>query len=225
MTELLLRSFADADLEIQRSGDGRTIHGLAVPFNVPAPIMDVEGTYYETFKRGAFAQTVNAGKFQRVKVFVKHDRGPAPVGVAASLSEDAAGLLASLYIARTQTGDEILELVRAGALDQLSVGAGRVMSVWDDLGNVSGIRPHPVERGNVSRTEVRLSEISVVDFAAYDLANITAVRSTSNGTPGGAVDEAAAPSTEADPVTSWDHLQAQRALTRRLARFQKDNDQ
>ncbi len=220
MSDMLLRSFADADLEIARGGDGRTIHGLAVPFGVSTPIIDNEGRYHESFQRGAFAQTINSGKFHRVKVFVKHDRGPAPIGTATMLREDSAGLIASLYIARTTAGDEVLELVRASALDQLSVGAGRVMSKWSDLGNIAGARPTPADGADVVRTEVRLGEISVVDYAAYPTAEITAVRGTLTDTPEGAVDEAAATTIEADiPVTSWYHHTNLLALNRRIDKF------
>ena len=44
-----------ADLEVR--GDGRTVVGIACPFDAPTEIRDGSGRYLERFKRGAFATT------------------------------------------------------------------------------------------------------------------------------------------------------------------------
>lgn len=222
-TPIFTRSFADADLSLR--GDGRTIYGLAVPFNIPTSIRDAEGTYDESFQRGAFAQTINGGALQRVKLFVKHNRSSVPIGVAAELTEDAAGLLAGLRVSKTVAGDEIIELVRDGALDQLSVGFRPVHTKWSDLGAVHGRRSTPAAGASATRTEVRLDEISVVDFAAYDAALIGGVRSTFDDTPVGADVEAAAATTEAAVGTSWESIKRERELRMRLASFLRGENQ
>ena len=51
-TETLHRSFAD--VELRAAGDGRTLVGLAVPFDQPTNV----GGYTESFTRGAFARTI-----------------------------------------------------------------------------------------------------------------------------------------------------------------------
>lgn len=220
-TPIVTRSFADADLSIR--GDGRTIYGLAVPFDVSTQIRDAEGDYSESFRYGAFTKTIEGGALKRVKLFVKHNRQAVPAGVAAELTQDPRGLLAALRVSKTQAGDEIIELVRDGALDQLSVGFRPVQTIWDDLGTLAGRRSSPAVAGNAIRTEVRLDEVSVVDYAAYDLALIGGVRSTFDDTPAGAVAQAAAETTEAAAGTSWDHIQNVRALNARLARFHKEH--
>lgn len=219
-SDLMLRSFADGDLSVR--GDGRTIYGLAVPYGAVTHIRDHEGQYTEQFQRGAFAQTINRGALQRVKVFVKHDKRPAPIGRALSLREDNAGLIAELRVSDTQAGRDVIELVRDGALDQLSIGGLPVKSLWSDLGHIDGMRRNPAFGAEVTRTEMNLREISVVDFAAYDLALIDGVRHTSDAPsfvePD--VEPVAPPSEPADSGASWEHITNVRALQRRLARFQ-----
>lgn len=220
--DVVIRSFADADLTVR--SDGRTIYGLAVPFDSPTPIRDREGDYHESFRHGAFSQTINSGALQRVKLYVKHNRQSVPLGRAVELREDPSGLIAALRVSKTTAGDEIIELVRDGALDQLSVGFRPVHTVWDDLGNHRGPRTTPSRGGVAVRTEVRLDEISVVDFAAYPVATIGGLRSTPDATPQeGAGEEAAADTTEAAAGTSWNHINQMRALNQRLARFLEEN--
>lgn len=219
MSDLMLRSFADGDLIVR--GDGRTIYGLAVPFDVETAIRDHEGQYTEAFQRGAFAQTINRGALQRVKVFVKHDKRPAPIGRALSLREDNAGLVAELRVSDTQAGRDVIELVRDGALDQLSIGGLPVKSMWSDLGHIDGMRRSPAFGAHVTRTEMNLREISVVDFAAYDLALIDGVRHTSD-TPSAVEpgDEPVMPPDEpADLGASWEHITSVRAFNQRLTRL------
>lgn len=164
MTDLFHRSFPD--LEIRSDVTGRTIHGIAVPYDKPAEIRDERRSFVEVFRRGSFARTIAERGPQRVKALANHQYRVLPIGRASMLREDAAGLYAELKISRTEQGDEVLELVRDGALDALSIG---FMSVkggdrWNDRQN------------SVERVEVRLNEISVVAFPAYADALIGGVR-------------------------------------------------
>jgi hypothetical protein len=60
-----------ADLEIR--GDGRTIAGIAVPFDEPAEVAGRNGhSYTEILKRGAFAKTISE-RAQRIKFLANHD--------------------------------------------------------------------------------------------------------------------------------------------------------
>ena len=158
MTERLVRTFPD--LAIRAAGDGRTVVGCAVPFDRPTDV----GGYIESFTRGAFARTIAERGAARVKVLAQHASTFLPIGRAAVLREDPAGLHVELKISRTQLGDEVLALVEDGALDGLSVGFVPIRAV------------HNPSTGVVERTEVRLDEISVVSFPAYDGARVLAVR-------------------------------------------------
>ncbi|MBA3742496.1 HK97 family phage prohead protease [Sporichthya sp.] len=170
MSNILRRACAPTDLEIR--GDGRTIVGLAVPFDTPTLISGPGGSYTEVFRRGAFARTLTERGASRVKVFACHDSRALPLGRADVLREDAAGLYCELKVSQTAAGNEALELVRDGALDSLSVGFAPVR---ESRGEATGL---------VERTEVKLYEISLVAFPSYEAARILAVRS--DLTPGGA---------------------------------------
>lgn len=155
-----------ADLDVRT--DGRTVAGIAVPFDVPADITDTQGTYRETFRGGSFARTIEQ-RGSRVKALAQHDRRRMPLGRASLLREDASGLYVELRISKTGDGDEVLELARDGALDGLSIGFRPVEDRWN------------AHRTEVERLAVRLDEVSLVAFPAYDDARVLAVRHSPEG--------------------------------------------
>lgn len=116
MTETLFRGFAP-DLQVRSGGDGRTIHGIAVPWNAPTRINE---NLVEQFARGAFNHQF--GKPNRVRFAREHVLlGGTLIGAMTAMRDDAAGLYVELRTSRTPVGDETLELVKDGALDQLSI--------------------------------------------------------------------------------------------------------
>jgi hypothetical protein len=158
------RGFA-ADLEVRSGGDGRTVYGIACPFNSPAPINEWGVRYTEQFASGAFARTI-AHQNGRVKFLAQHDQRAFPLGVSEVLREDAAGLYGEFRVSKTERGDEALELIRDGALDGFSIG-------------FSSLRSDPMQPRNdaiVTRQEVRLIEVSAVSFPAYADALMGGVR-------------------------------------------------
>ncbi len=88
-----------------------------------------------------------------------------PLGRAEILREDISGLYGEFRVSKTVAGDEALELVRDGALDGLSIGFEPVRDLWSE------------DRSSVGRQEVKLAEVSLVTFAAYPQAVVSAVRS------------------------------------------------
>ncbi len=165
MDEVYLNRAHQADLEIR--GDGRTVVGIAVPFDAPTSIRDASGSYMEVFRRGAFAKTIRE-RGDRVKFLAQHDRRAMPLGRATLLREDATGLYAEFRVSQTRDGDDALALIRDGALDALSIGFRPVKDVWNR------------DRSMVERTEAALDEVSAVSFPAYDTALISGVRSASD---------------------------------------------
>lgn len=163
MTEIITRAYR-ADMQVEATG--RTVVGIAAPFGVRTQVKDWEGEYEESFQRGAFAKTI-AENGQRVKFLDRHRRDTDPLGTAVRLEESEEGLVAEMRVAKTARGDEVLELIRSGAVDGLSVGFNAVET---DRKTTSGGRKHFV------RTEVRLREISAVPFPAYEDAVISGVR-------------------------------------------------
>jgi hypothetical protein len=147
----------DATLEIRSEGDGRTIVGIAVPYDVEQRI---SSNLVEVFRKGVFRDVTRAAN--RVKLLFQH-KTDAPIGRAIMLEERDGGLYGEFRISKTEAGDEALELIRDGVLSNLSVG----------------FQPLKDEKraGVVNRIKAHLAEVSLVTFGAYgDAANIVAVR-------------------------------------------------
>ena len=107
----------ETDLEIRNAGDGRTICGICVPYNVEQRI---NANLVEVFKAGAFSRVIpNA---HRVKLLVGHNSEALPIGRATLLREDSNGLYGEFRVSKGNRSDDILELVRDGALSELSIG-------------------------------------------------------------------------------------------------------
>lgn len=160
MTDALSRAFA-GDIEVRNDGTGRTIEGIFVPWDTSARVSDGGPSYDEMFQRGSLSKTI-AERGSRVKFLAQHISRQNPLGRAVELREDGAGAFGRFAVSKTQAGDEALELVRDGALDSFSVGFTPVK--------------HEKRNGVVVRTEVRLNEVSLVTFPAYEDARISAVR-------------------------------------------------
>src|SRR6476646_9846116 len=72
--------------------------------------------------RGAFAETLAARNIRRVPMLFQHDPSE-PIGVWMELREDHRGLFArGRLIPEVARARELLSLLRAGALDGLSIG-------------------------------------------------------------------------------------------------------
>ena len=180
--DLSVRHFAD--LSIRADGDGRTVSGVAVPFDTVTKVRDWEGTYDEVFRNGSFAKTIEE-RGDRVKLLTQHQRHLLPIGRATLLREDPTGLYGEFRVAKVERGDEVLQLVNDGALDAFSIGFRPVRTEWND------------DKDFAERIEVRLDEVSIVAFPAYDDALITDVRATDQA--GATPDPAAQPGTGPDP--------------------------
>lgn len=171
MTQIETRAY-ETDLEIRNDGDGRTICGICVPYDVEQRIHQ---GLTEVFRRGVFSRVVpNA---HRVKMLVGHDAQALPIGRATLLREDTAGLYGEFRVSKGSRADDILELVRDGALSELSIGF---------IGLKDTRRPD----GVIERIAAHLAEVSLVTFGAYgQAAAVVGVREVSNTPNLDAVDE------------------------------------
>lgn len=131
----------------------RTITGIAVPYGQDA---DIGGVYVERFAPGAIDSVEN------VKLFYGHNSEMLPVGKVIEGRETDGGYEITGKISETALGNDVLTLMRDGVLNKFSVGFMPVEQERD--GNV------------VTRTKISLKEVSVVNWAAYDSADITEVR-------------------------------------------------
>jgi len=157
-TELENRRYS-VDFELRLAGgDGRTIYGIAVPYDKEQRI---SSTLTEIFRKGVFADVIRAP--HRVKLLRGHGENNV-LGRATLLKETDEGLYAEFRISKTREGDEALELVKDGALDQLSIGFMPIKN-----------RKRP--DGVMERIKAHLAEVSLVTFGAYgDMASIVGVR-------------------------------------------------
>jgi HK97 family phage prohead protease len=133
----------------------RTITGIAVPYGQDA---NIGGAYVERFAPGAIDSVEN------VKLFYGHNSEMLPVGKVIEGRETEGGYEITGKISETALGNDVLTLMRDGVLNKFSVGFMPVEQERD--GNT------------VTRTKISLKEVSVVNWAAYDSADITEVRSS-----------------------------------------------
>jgi uncharacterized protein len=131
--------------------DESTFEGYAAVFrNVDS--------YRDVIEPGAFSKTIKESK--RVKVLWQHDPWQ-PIGKPITMEEDNHGLYVKAKVAPTSLGKDVMELMRSGVIDEMSIGFNTIKDEWDNEKNVRRIK------------EVKLWEFSPVTFAANDQALIT----------------------------------------------------
>ncbi len=151
--------------------EGRTLLGLAVPWDRPAKVRDLTGpAYLEAFS----PDSCDASMRQRetYPLFVRHDYTEDPLGPV-TFTRSREGLLFRAPLSATKRADECLELVNDGAMRGTSVGFVPVAAVLKRMvGSSEAVK---------YRTGVNLREMSLTPtgFGQYADAGVTAVRSTS----------------------------------------------
>ncbi|MGA9195678.1 MAG: HK97 family phage prohead protease [Pseudolabrys sp.] len=114
--------------------------------------------------RGAFSDTLTARGIRRVPMLVQHDPSE-PVGIWLDLREDHRGLFArGRLIPEVARGRELLSLLRAGAIDGLSIGFRTAKARIDPKTRIRRIYA------------VDLWEISIVTFPMLTGARVRAVK-------------------------------------------------
>lgn len=143
-------SFKASDVE------ARTFFGHASTFD-----LDRVG---DIITRGAFEKTLGA-RGERVKIMYNHKE---LIGKPVKMCEDEKGLYVEGKISNTTRGSEVLELMRDGVLDTMSITYS-IPSGGSDY-NEAGVR---------IIKELDLYEFGPVDFAANESAMITGIKSLS----------------------------------------------
>jgi HK97 family phage prohead protease len=127
----------------------------------------------DVIERGAFARSLATRGASGIRMLFQHDPAQ-PIGTWQTLREDARGLYCKGRLAiESGKGHDILELLRARAIDGLSIGFRPVRARRDATTGVRRI------------AEIDLWEISVVTFPMQPDARITAVKARPfrHGTP------------------------------------------
>ncbi len=115
-------------------------------------------------ERGAFAASLRQRGKQGIRMLFQHDPAQ-PIGVWEEIREDAHGLFVQgRILQQSAKGREVLELLRAGAIDGLSIGFKTKKSRTDKRLGVRAI------------TEVDLWEISIVTFPMLPDARVQQVK-------------------------------------------------
>jgi HK97 family phage prohead protease len=158
------RCFYPAGLHLRDDGDGRTLVGPVVPWNVEARVLDRGRLVVETFERGALAGADPA----RVPLTATHprDAGTLPIGVTVELEERADAAWGAWRVSDTALGNEVLALAADGVPLGLSVGFAEV---------AGGSRWSP-DRRRVTRTRATLDHVAIVRVPAYQGAEVVGVR-------------------------------------------------
>jgi HK97 family phage prohead protease len=192
----LMRDYPLEDLHIVRSadgGDGRTMEAFAAVFSTETPISDGQGDYLEVIEPSAFnkrladVKRARAG-FGAVKVMFNHGRNmdgaleprfAMPVATPVSIEATARGLLTRSRFNATPLAEEVLELVKSGAVTAMSF-TGRIIRSDPHRAHYGRHRSEPLPV--VRRMELGLREFGPVLFPAYEGAEINGVRMFTPGT-------------------------------------------
>jgi uncharacterized protein len=147
------------EFDVKSIAEDGTFTGYASLFGVT----DLGG---DSVQPGAFTKSLKSKPASKVKMLRGHDTSE-PIGVWTSIIEDARGLKVTGHlILGTVKGNETYQLMKAGALDGLSIGYRTKKDSFDRTKKVRMLN------------ELELHEISVVTFPMLPTATISRVKST-----------------------------------------------
>lgn len=132
-----------------------------------ASVFGALDSYRDIVMPGAFAKSLakKAAENRKVPILWQHNSRE-PIGVHTLLQEDNHGLYIEGQLTRgVQRADEAYLLLKAGALDGISIGYNPVDGGYDKSRNANLLK------------EVDLWENSLVTFPALDIARVTDVKS------------------------------------------------
>lgn len=132
-----------------------------------AALWDERNRHGETIQRGAFARTLNEHRSAGTRpVMLWAHRSDSVIGVWTSITEGQRGLeVTGKLVTETTAGREAHALLKAGALNGLSIGFHQ-----------RGAKRGP--NGTRTLTDIELAEISLVAMPSANSARIQHVRST-----------------------------------------------
>jgi uncharacterized protein len=142
------------DFELRaEEGDGMTFTGYASVFNSSSEDL---GGFREFVAPGAFKRSLQARN--EIKLLWNHDTSEPLASVrggSLQLMEDNYGLKVTAKLPNTTRGRDVAELLRSKVIDSMSFGFNVIKDSWSNNGSVRTLE------------SVRLSEVSVVTFPAY----------------------------------------------------------
>lgn len=150
-------SYKSAHFELKREPDQDGVfEGYASVFGIVDQKMDV-------VERGAFTKSLGSGR--KVKMLWQHDQSQ-PIGVWDEIREDERGLyVKGRVLKEVQKGREAQALMKAGAMDSMSIGYRTIEAMQEGNGSVRKL------------LEIDLFEVSLVTFPMLPEAMVTDVKS------------------------------------------------
>ncbi len=147
----------DCAFELKREPDQDGVfEGYASVFNIVDQGMD-------TVERGAFSKSLESGR--KVRMLWQHDQSQ-PIGVWDAISEDERGLhVKGRLLKEVSKGAEAMALLKAGAIDGMSIGYRTIQATNEGNGRVRKL------------LELDLREISIVTFPMLEQAQVTDIKS------------------------------------------------
>jgi hypothetical protein len=161
------RSIAYSNFEVRADGDGKTLVGYAAVFDSPSEPLP----WTEFVRRGAFAKTINDGA--DVRLLVDHEGVPLARTKSGTLSirEDDKGLLVEAMLDETNPdAARVMSALRRGDVSQMSFAFETVKDAWS-----------PDKRTRELK-EVKLFDVSVVTYPAYEETMVSLRNKQSNDT-------------------------------------------
>jgi len=128
-----------------------------------ASVFDVVDLGMDTVAKGAFLNSLASGR--KVKMLWQHNMAE-PIGVWDEIREDDRGLyVKGRLLKEVQKGKEAMALLKAGAIDGMSIGYRTIEAVPEAGGRVRKL------------VELELHEISIVTNPMLPIAKVTAIKS------------------------------------------------
>lgn len=154
-----------ANWEVRKTADELTLSGYAAVFD---QLSEDLGGFQEKIRRGAFAKTIKEGNIK----FQANHEGLAMAGTAKRtliLAEDELGLKVDVHLPMASPDVQSLSwAIDNGGIDQMSFAFNTIRDEWEALDTMNPIR---------TLIEVKLYEVSAVNFPAYTQTSIAVARS------------------------------------------------
>jgi HK97 family phage prohead protease len=163
--EVIKRSLQLDTLELE-GAEGRTLHARLFSWDTISRVSDGKAPYDESWKRGVFSQSIRRAQHSKRgwPLMYNHAVQNLPIGMVSMVHERDDGPWMTSKISRTSLGDDIIELIRDGAIPGVSI-------------NGRNIKSRRNQAGVIERMEVALDEISVTPFPALVGADELVLRS------------------------------------------------
>lgn len=164
-TDSLVRGSFDRGQTVG-TADGRLLVGYPIVFDRWTTINSHEGSFKERIAPGALDRTLREDR-EYIKVLFNHGADPSigdkPLGKPSVMNVDKRGLYVECPLSQTAFNDDLIELIRDGAIDGMSFRFSVDSEEWNR------------DRKERTITALTLYEFGPVTFAAYQ-ATMVAIR-------------------------------------------------